>query len=58
MQRVVIATAERMRWVRFAFDFRKAWVWAALGAVGRKRREGSVRVESVYETPYIIIQSS
>jgi hypothetical protein len=49
--RALIAIVLRMRWVRFAFALRKAWVEAAEAAVGRKRREGSVRVEREYETP-------
>jgi len=40
-----------MRWVRFAWVLRKTWVWAAEGAVGRNRRDGNARVESVYDTP-------
>jgi hypothetical protein len=50
--RALMARVDRIRWVRFAFAFRKAWVCAAEGAVGRKRREGSVRVDRVYETPW------
>jgi hypothetical protein len=50
-----MAIVLRIFWVRFAFALRKAWVDAAEGAVGRKRREGRVRVERVYETPYRVL---
>lgn len=50
-----MATVERYRCVRFAFDLRKAWVEAAEGAVGRKRREGRVMVERAKETPYVCV---